>query len=92
MRSLVVLDSLVIPEGVTNIKAFAFIACTGLTNIEIPSSVSSISKYAFYECSGLTDINFTGTIEQWNAISKGGNWDSDTGSYTVHCTDGDIRP
>jgi hypothetical protein len=29
-------------------------------------------------------------MEQWNAISKGGSWNRNTGNYTVHCTDGDI--
>ena len=35
-------------------------------------------------------ITYTGTQAQWNAISKGSNWNYNTGSYTIHCTDGDI--
>ena len=44
----------------------------------------------FYDCGGLKEIHFTGTIAQWNAISKGYNWSYNTGSYTIYCTDGTI--
>ena len=49
---------LVIPEGVTEIKAYAFRSCSSLTSIEIPNSVTSIGNYAFYLCSNLSDIVF----------------------------------
>lgn len=38
----------------------------------------------------LTSITFNGTKAQRNAISKGSKWDNSTGSYTIHCTDGNI--
>ena len=41
-------------------------------------------------CKGLTNITYQGTKAQWNAISKGSYWNSTTGDYTVHCTDGNI--
>ena len=52
--------------------------------------MTSIGNYAFEYCTGLTSITFTGTKAQWSAISKGSSWNSMTGAYTVHCTDGDI--
>ena len=67
-------QTIVIPESVTTIGSFAFSDCTGLTSITIPESVTSIGNSAFYGCTGLTTINYTGTEEQWNAISKGSNW------------------
>jgi hypothetical protein len=77
--------------SVTSIGYEAFSGCSGLTIITIPDSVTSIGKWAFYSCSALTDITFNGTMEQWNAISKGDDWNSDTGAYTIHCTNGDIN-
>ena len=84
------ITDLVIPEGVTSIGNLAFLGCSSLTSITIPNSVTSIGSYAFYNCSNLTSITFNGTKAQWNAISKDYGWNYKTGSYTVHCTDGDI--
>jgi hypothetical protein len=56
----------------------------------IPNSVTSIGEQVFQDCDSLTDIIYQGTLEEWNKISKGMSWNSKTGNYTVHCTDGDI--
>lgn len=93
------LTSIEIPSSVTSIGNFAFSGCSGLTGIEIPSSVTSIRDYAFSSCSGLKDVYYTGTQEQWNAISFGsggdasdvfGAYDEDLGQnisipFTLHC-------
>ena len=68
------LQSIVIPEGVTSIGRSAFSGCSSLTSITIPEGVTTIGDYAFANCSSLATINYTGTEEQWNAISKGTNW------------------
>lgn len=70
------LTSIEIPSSVTSIGNFAFSGCSGLTGIEIPSSVTSIRNFAFWFCSGLKDVYYTGTQEQWNAISFGSGGDA----------------
>ena len=77
------LTSIEIPDSVTSIGECAFAYCTSLTSIEIPNSVTSIGYGAFGYCTSLTSINYRGTEEQWNAITKGSSWDSDTGNYTI---------
>ena len=84
------LTSIIIPENVTAIRYMSFYNCTGLTTITISASVTSIGQSAFKNCSGLTSINYQGTKAQWSAISKGDFWNTSTGNYTVHCTDGNI--
>ena len=74
----------------TSIGNGTFSRCTGLTSVTIGNGVTSIGYDAFYSCYNLTSITFKGTKAQWNAISKGSWWNNNTGSYTVHCTDGDI--
>ena len=79
-----------IPDSVTSIGMSSFYNCESLTSITIPDSVKSIGNYAFKYCSSLVSFCFEGTLEQWNAISKDPDWDLDTGSYIIYCTDGEI--
>lgn len=69
-----------------------------IKGVKIPIEITEIDAGAFAECRELKDIYYEGTIEQWNAIKKcteyeGGiyHWDLETGDYTVHCTDGEIK-
>ena len=56
------LQTIVIPERVTEIGAYAFDGCVNLEVIFIPSTVVSIYVYAFRGCSNLTKI----TVEEGN--------------------------
>lgn len=42
--------------SVTNINAYAFYDCDGLTDISMPNSVTNIGERAFYSCDGLTSV------------------------------------
>ncbi len=84
------LTSIVIPDSVTEIGDDAFFYCSSLTNITIPDGVTTIGGNAFYRCGRLTDIYFKGTKEQWKAIKKGTDWNSNTPNFTVHCSDGNL--
>ena len=46
----------VIPEGVTGIREYAFMGCSGLTSVTIPDGMTSIGECAFVGCSGLTSV------------------------------------
>ena len=89
------LTSIVIPDSVTSIGNSAFEYCSRLVSITIGKNVTSIGHSVFYDCDSLTKINFTGTKEQWNAISKDDHWDNNIDNnidtYTIYCTDGNIE-
>lgn len=56
------IKDLVIPEGVTSIKRYAFRGCSGLTSVTLPNSVTSIARDAFTGCSGLKSITIPNSI------------------------------
>jgi len=78
------------PNGITIIESSMFMYCSGLTSVTIGNSVTEFGREVFKYCENLTSINFTGTKAEWNAIEEGFCWNSNTGEYTIHCTDGDI--
>lgn len=84
------LTSIVIPDSMTGIGNGAFFGCSGLTSIVIPDSVTSIGDVTFRACTGLTSITFEGTMEQWNAVTKGFKWNEDVPATEVICSDGTV--
>ncbi|MBO5395545.1 MAG: leucine-rich repeat domain-containing protein [Clostridia bacterium] len=45
-----------IPEGVTEIKGYAFTGCNNLSDVKFPSTLTTIGNYAFNDCNGLTSV------------------------------------
>ena len=45
-----------VPDQVTEVGAWAFCDCDGLTGVELGKSVVTIGEYAFYDCDGLTGV------------------------------------
>ncbi|MDE6676288.1 MAG: leucine-rich repeat domain-containing protein [Clostridia bacterium] len=77
-------------SSVTGICDYAFYDCSELTSITIEKGVTSIGDYVFRGCGKLTSITYNGKIKAWSAIERNSYWKSNTGIFTVHCTDGDI--
>ena len=62
------LVSVVVPEGVTEVKAYTFYGFKDLIQVTIPKSVTTIGDYAFDSCSSLTGITIpegVTTIGDW---------------------------
>lgn len=78
------LTSIIIPNGVSEIRLETFYGCTKLTSIILPDTITDIGYSAFYNCYGLRNLNFTGTEEQWNAITKGNNWNYNANNFVVN--------
>ena len=65
------ITNLVIPDGVTEIKACAFQGCSAITFVTIPSSVTTIGYNAFYGCD-LTGVQVS-DVGAWCKISTNTN-------------------
>lgn len=57
------LDSVVIPDGVTDIGNYAFYGCKNMKEIAIPESVTHIGDRAFAMCSTLTSLTVPAGID-----------------------------
>ncbi len=55
------ITSVILPEGMTGISAFAFVYCSSLTAITIPSTITSIGTQPFFGCTSLQSV-------VWNAV------------------------
>lgn len=77
------LTSIAIPNTVRDIESSAFSNCTSLTSITIGYRLESIGKGMFNDCTQHIKIKYRGTEAQWKAISKGSDWNSNTGNYTI---------
>ena len=80
----------VIPDYVTAIGDDAFSCYFNMKRITIPDSVTSIGIGAFYRCYSLTSITYTGTVEQWKAITLADDWNEDVPATEVICSDGTV--
>lgn len=85
------LTEIKIPDSVDTIRADTFYGCESLTSISIPASVKAIGGTAFCKCKNLSTINYGSTKSDWEKVAKYSDWDKDTGSYTVQCTNGTAK-
>lgn len=77
-------------ENVTRIGKYALSVGADLHSIRLTSSLKSIDEYACLKASSLNSIYFDGTVEQWNAISKGKGWNLRTPDARIICNDGEV--
>lgn len=67
------ITNLVIPNGTSEIKQYAFYNCQGLTSVTLPASLTSVGTAAFSTCTHIENTNYLGTIDQWCSITFAGN-------------------
>ena len=89
------LDNVKLPEGLEYTGWYSFNHCDGLTTIYIPHSFTHLTSASFANCALLTTVYYNGTMEEWKNITRvnntpGGDWDNNSGEYTVVCTDGTL--
>ena len=84
------LTSVTIGDDVTIISDAAFSKCSNLASVVIGDSVTFIGEFVFNGCTSLTSITFTGTMGQWNNITKVETWKNEVPANQVVCSDGAV--
>lgn len=65
-------DNLIIPNGVSEIKKYAFQKCRSLVSVSIPTSVAAIGTNAFASCYNISTVDFNAeNCRQAQAIFSG---------------------
>ncbi len=65
------LNSISLPEGLSELASSLFSEAVNLTEVYIPRSVTVIESYVFNGCESLSTIRFGGTREEWGKIQIG---------------------
>ncbi|MCM1269803.1 MAG: leucine-rich repeat domain-containing protein [Ruminococcus flavefaciens] len=77
----------------TEIPAFCFVNCSYLNQMTLSRNVKKIGSHIINYCSILREITYEGSLADWAAVVKLGNWDGNggmSGGYLnkVQCLDG----
>ncbi|MBO4754156.1 MAG: leucine-rich repeat domain-containing protein [Bacteroidales bacterium] len=56
------IKELIIPDGVAEIRNYAFCGSADLTSVTIPNSVTSLGEGAFHSCTSLTSVNIPNSV------------------------------
>ena len=79
------IKSVVIPDSVKTVGAYAFYGCTNLESATIPSSVTAIKAATFYGCTNLKEITIPASVTKIAANAFNGcenlTIKAETGSY-----------
>lgn len=69
------IETLVIPDGVKKIEAYAFQNCTDIKCLILPKSVEAIKSNAFSECTNIETVFYDGTQSEFeeNVLMYAGN-------------------
>ena len=68
-----ILQNVTIPEGVSELKSFAFCCCKSIISVNLPNTVEKIGRNAFYGCGGLGYVNLPNNLKSIGAYAFCGN-------------------
>ncbi len=84
--------SIHLQETVTSVGARAFANSASLTEVTLSAGLEYMGSCLFIGCDSLTTVIFLGTVEEFEAIEKAGDWDGGNTGFIVKCNDGNITP
>lgn len=86
------IESITLPESVSELGWGVFMGCTGLKELTLPKSITSIKNQTFADYSGQYEgsliVNYGGTKEDWDKIEISSKENQMLNGATVKCSDG----
>ena len=59
----------------SEVPGFCFVWCSNLRNLTLSHNVTKIGSHWINYCNSLTQLTYEGSLDEWAAVVKGGNWD-----------------
>ena len=84
------ISQLILPANLIEMGRAMAQVCPNLTYVEFNNPTGAIGESIFYNCKQLTTIKFNGTMAEWNALTKGRQWNYNVPATNVICLDGDV--
>ncbi|MCH5324151.1 MAG: fibronectin type III domain-containing protein [Eubacterium sp.] len=78
------ITDITVPDGVKSIGSYAFEYCSKLEWIALPDSLTEIGVYAFMYCNSFKDVYYSGTEEQWKAVTTYPSYDTTLEDANIH--------
>lgn len=79
------LTSVVVPEGVTAVRASAFRGCSGMTAVTLPATLDSLYGYSLAYCTALANVTVGGTVPPVSLANVFANTTIATATLNVPC-------
>ena len=81
------IKSLIIPQGHTSIKNYAFVGCTSIQDVTIGNQVTTIGISAFKDCTNLTKVKIEDNVSTISMNAFSNCWKLDTIYIGKHVTE-----
>ena len=65
--------------------------CRSLKRLYLPKKIAALPQGFISVEDSFEAIIYDGTVAEWNAVKKDANWYTSSSSFTVICTDGEIK-
>lgn len=79
------------------IGGYIFVSCSSMREFTIAKTVTKIGEHCFNYCKQLETITYEDSIDNWNEINKGTNWEGKSGQDVgrsgltkIQCLDGHL--
>ncbi len=86
------IKSIYLQEYIITVGNLAFANSLELTEVTLSNGLTYMGSCLFIGCDSLTTVVFRGTVDEFNAIEKAGDWDGGNTGFVVKCNDGIVTP